>query len=337
MPRAFVCGCLGLVLSAAERDFLREADPLGVILFRRNIGDREQVTALCAEIRSTLGRDDAMVLVDQEGGRVQRLGAPQWRRYPPAARFAAAYADPEERAAAIELVARLMADDLIRVGIDVNCLPVLDVPVEGSHDIIGDRAYSRDPATVARMGRAAATGLLAGGVLPVMKHIPGHGRARSDSHLSLPVVDAGLADLTAQDLIPFRLNADLPAAMTAHVVYAALDPDGPATTSPRVIADVVRGAIGFDGLLFSDDVSMKALRGSFRDRTEALFAAGVDVALHCNGVPEEAEAVAAASPDLAGRALARLGRARIAQGAGSRPFDPVDALAQLDRLLATGG
>ena len=333
MARAFVCGCLGLTLDADERAFLKEADPLGVILFKRNIDTPVQVAALTSEIRSVLGRADAFVLVDQEGGRVQRLTAPNWRRYPSAARFAAAFPDIDARADAIKAVARLMAADLRHVGIDVDCLPVLDVPVEGSHDVIGDRAYGRDPAIVARLGRAAADGMLEGGVLPVMKHVPGHGRAGADSHLDLPIVDAPRDVLAASDFLPFRLNADLPAAMTAHVVYTALDPDHPATISKRVIETIVRGAIGFDGLLFSDDLSMKALPGTFGQKAEWLFAAGVDVALHCNGIRSEAEQVAGASPMLTGKAQARVDRARAAMKA-PKDFDPVDALVSLDRALA---
>ncbi len=331
MTRAFVCGCRGTALDPDERRFLREAAPLGVILFKRNIADPAQVLALTNDIRDALGRN-AMVLVDQEGGRVQRLGPPHWRRYPPAARFAAVET-LEERAAVIRLSARLMAHDLLSLGIDVDCLPVLDVPVEGSHDVIGDRAYARDPATVATLGRAAAEGMLDGGVLPVMKHVPGHGRAEADSHLALPTVEASLDELRRSDFEPFRRNRDLPAAMTAHVVYRALDPERPATISAKVIGEVVRGEIGFDGLLFSDDLSMKALPGTFREKAEALFAAGVDVALHCNGDMEEAQEVAAVSPLLAGAAARRVARARAAVRAPQN-FDPVDAAAELDRRLA---
>ena len=219
MTRAFVCGCRGTTLEPDERRFLREAAPLGVILFKRNINDPAQVLALTCAIRDALGRDDAMVLIDQEGGRVQRLGPPHWRRYPAAARFAGV-ADTEERATTIRLAARLMAHDLAALGIDVDCLPVLDVPIEGAHDVIGDRAYSHDPATVAMLGRACAEGMLDGGILPVMKHLPGHGRAQADSHLALPTVDASLDDLSRTDFEPFRRNRDLPAAMTAHVIYA---------------------------------------------------------------------------------------------------------------------
>jgi beta-N-acetylhexosaminidase len=334
MVRAFVCGCLGTALSARERAFLREAAPLGVILFKRNIGTPDEVLALTSEIRSILGRDDAFVLVDQEGGRVQRLSAPHWRRYPPAARFAASAPGRDERIAMVQLAARLMAADLRAVGIDVDCLPVLDVPAKGSHDVIGDRAYSRDPEEVAQLGRAAAEGLLDGGVLPIMKHIPGHGRAGADSHLDLPVVDAPLEQLVTGDFLPFHRNASLPAAMTAHVVYTALDPDHPATISPIVISDIVRGAIGFDGLLFSDDLSMKALPGTFSGKAEALFAAGVDIALHCNGDQAEAEAVASASPLLQGEALARVERALAARRRPVLDFDPVDAALRLQRVLA---
>jgi beta-N-acetylhexosaminidase len=333
MARAFICGCLGLSLTADERAFLREADPLGLILFKRNIDNPAQVLALTSEIRATLGRADAMVLVDQEGGRVQRLTAPHWRRYPSAARFAA-IADLDERAALIRSAARLMAGDLRAVGIDVDCLPVLDVPVEGAHDVIGDRAYARDPAAVATLGRAAAEGMLDGGVLPVMKHVPGHGRAGADSHLTLPVVEASREALAASDFVPFRANRDLPAAMTAHVVYTALDPARPATISPEVIRGIVREAIGFDGLLFSDDLSMKALPGTFREKAEWLYAAGVDIALHCNGDPAEAMEVAAAAPVVSDAPAERLARAHAAMRRPVGAFDPVDAAAKLDRMLA---
>ena len=333
MARAFICGCLGLSLTVEERAFLRDTNPLGVILFKRNIDHPAQVLSLTSEIRSALGRTDAMILVDQEGGRVQRLTSPNWRRYPAAARFAAVRG-LEERAALIRLTARLMAADLGAVGVDVNCLPVLDVPVEDAHDVIGDRAYASDPAVVALLGRAAAEGMLDGGVLPVMKHVPGHGRARADSHLALPIVEASRAALAASDFRPFRDNRDLPAAMTAHVVYKALDPQRPATISPEVIGRVVRGVIGFDGLLFSDDLSMKALPGTFREKAENLFAAGVDVALHCNGERAEASDVAAASPMLTGAAADRLARARAAMRRTPPAFDPVDAAAKLDRMLA---
>lgn len=331
MTRAFVCGCRGATLEPDERRFLREAAPLGVILFKRNIVDPAQVLALTGDLRDALGRDDAMVLVDQEGGRVQRLGPPHWRRYPAAARFAA-IAGLDERADTIRLCARLMAHDLISLGIDVDCMPVLDVPNEGSHDVIGDRAYARDPETVALLGRAAAEGMLDGGVLPIMKHVPGHGRAEADSHLALPTVEASIEHLRRADFEPFFRNRDLPAAMTAHVVYTAVDPERPATISAKVIGDIVRGFIGFDGLLFSDDLSMKALLGTITEKAAALFSAGVDVALHCNGDLDEAREVAAGAPSLERETLRRLVRARAAVRTAA--FDPVDAAAVLDRRLA---
>jgi beta-N-acetylhexosaminidase len=306
--RAFICGLKGLILDADERAFLRDADPWGVILFRRNVESREQVSRLTADLRDALGRH-APVLVDQEGGRVQRLHTPNWRAYPSAARFEAVVDDVEAAARLAWLGARLMAHDLREVGVDVDCLPVLDVPAEGSHAIISDRAYSRDPARAARLGRAAAEGLMAGGVAPVMKHIPGHGRARADSHLELPVVEASRADLESVDFPPFIANADLPMAMSAHVVYTAIDPSAPGTQSRIVVEEIIRGLIGFDGLLMTDDLSMKALTGSFRERAERAIAAGCDMVLHCNGDLAEAVPVAEGAPPLAGKALERAGQA----------------------------
>lgn len=306
--RAFICGLKGLILDADERAFLRDADPWGVILFRRNVESREQVSRLTADLRDALGRQ-APVLVDQEGGRVQRLNAPNWRAYPSAARFEAAVDDVEAAARLAWLGARLMAHDLREVGVDVDCLPVLDVPAEGSHAIISDRAYSRDPARAARLGRAAAEGLMAGGVAPVMKHIPGHGRARADSHLELPVVEASRADLESVDFPPFIANADLPMAMSAHVVYTAIDPAAPGTQSRIVVEEIIRGLIGFDGLLMTDDLSMKALTGSFRERAERAITAGCDMVLHCNGDLAEAVPVAEGAPPLSGKALERAGKA----------------------------
>ena len=301
--RAFVCGCLGARLTDDERAFIRDADPWGLILFKRNVESREQLRALTDEFRACVGRDAAPVLIDQEGGRVQRLAPPHWAAYPAAARFDAELG-PEDAASAVHLVMRLIAYDLREVGINVDCAPVLDVADEATHAVIGSRSYGRDPERVATLARAAMAGLSDGGVAPVVKHIPGHGRARVDSHLELPVVTASRAELQ-RDFAPFRALADAPAAMTAHVVYTAIDPKRPATTSPTVISEIVRGDIGFDGLLFSDDLSMKALGGPFDARTRAAFAAGVDIALHCNGDLAEARPVAEAAPPLAGRSLAR--------------------------------
>lgn len=308
--KAIILGCAGKRLTDEERGFFRGERPWGFILFARNIGEAGEIRDLVGELRATVGRDDAPVFIDQEGGRVQRIRAPLAPAYPTAAALGALHRrDAMAGVRAAWLMSRLHAFDLMRFGINADCLPVLDVPVDGAHDVIGDRAYSNDPAVVGRMGRAAADGLMAGGVLPVMKHVPGHGRAFSDSHLALPVVDAGLEELRARDFAPFQALSDLPMAMTAHVVYTALDPDNPATTSPKVISEIIRGEIGFDGLLMSDDVSMKALSGDFRQKTRAILAAGCDVVLHCNGAMDEMRAVAGEATVLAGAALERAGRA----------------------------
>jgi len=334
-PRAFICGCSSAVLTADEEAFIRDSDPWGLILFKRNVVDREQMRALTGRFRDITGRADAAVLIDQEGGRVQRMTANHWPAYPSAARLAAASADPAEQVQTVFLAARLIAHDLAEVGVNVDCLPVLDLPVAGSHAIIGDRAYGEDPETVARLGRSAAEGLMAGGVLPVFKHVPGHGRARSDSHLELPTVETSREELEHSDFAPFKANADLPVAMTAHVVFKAIDADRPATLSPVVVNKIIRGFIGFDGLLMSDDLSMKALSGSFRDRARALFAAGVDLALHCNGDLAEAREVAAETPVLAGKALERAEKA-LARIAGDRlAFDPVESREKLAAALAS--
>ena len=334
--KAFICGCAGLTLSADERAFIALHQPWGFILFRRNIDTPAQVSALVQSFRGIVDRADAPVLVDQEGGRVQRMGPPHWPKYPPAARFAEwSEIVCNDQLELARLSARLMAADLAEVGINVDCLPVLDVPAPGGHAIIGDRAYAADSATVAAFGRAVAEGLMEGGVLPVMKHVPGHGRAGADSHLELPVVGADRASLEAIDFAPFKALRDLPMAMTAHVVYTALDPNGPATTSAYVVREVIRGLIGFDGLLMSDDMSMQALKGSFGERASATFAAGVDVALHCNGNLAEASGVAEVSPILSGRSLERAIGALARLGAVGRPFDPVDARARIDLALAT--
>ncbi|MHB8884361.1 MAG: beta-N-acetylhexosaminidase [Methylovirgula sp.] len=336
--RAFVCGCQGLTLADEERAFLRESAPFGVILFKRNVETPAQLQALIDAIRDSLGRDETAILVDQEGGRVQRLGPPHWRAYPAAARFQALDLPLDVKERLVRASARLMAQDLHRVGINVNCVPVLDVPVAGSHDVIGDRAYGRDPQSVARLGRAAALGQLDEGVLPIFKHIPGHGRAMVDSHHALPVVTAALPDLVASDFAPFAANADLPAAMSAHVIYTALDPDAPATLSEQVVETIIRKRIGFSGLLFSDDLSMQALSGSLGARAAAAFSAGIDIALHCNGKLEEARAVAEAAPVLAGESLARAERAFACRAAASQAapmgFDPVDAWAEIAAALA---
>jgi beta-N-acetylhexosaminidase len=307
--KAMILGAAGKTLGEDEKAFIRAERPWAFILFARNIGEAGQVRDLVAAMRDCVGRD-ALVFIDQEGGRVQRLRPPLARNYPAAAELGAIYrGDRKAGLRAAWLMSRLHAFDLISLGITADCLPVLDVPVEGAHDVIGNRAYGHDPETVAALGRAAAEGLLSGGVLPVVKHVPGHGRAFADSHHALPIVDAHRSELERHDFAPFRALADMPMAMTAHVIYSAIDPQLPATTSRRVIHEIIREEIGFDGLLMSDDVSMHALSGDFASRTDAIFSAGCDVVLHCNGVMEEMRAVAGRTPALAGKALERAGRA----------------------------
>ena len=304
--KAMILGVAGTELRADEAAFFRAERPWGFILFARNIAEAGQARALIAALRDCVGRPDTPVFVDQEGGRVQRLRPPLAQDYPPAAALGALHA--QDRGAGLRaawLMSRLHAFDLRRLGFNADCLPVLDVPVAGAHDVIGNRAYAREPDAVAALGRAAAEGLLAGGVLPVVKHVPGHGRAAADSHLALPCVEAPLEELRRHDFAPFRALNDMPMAMSAHVVYTALDPGAPATTSRQVVAGIIRGEIGFDGLLMSDDVSMKALSGDFAGRTDAIIAAGCDVVLHCNGTMDEMRAVADAAPMLRGRARER--------------------------------
>jgi beta-N-acetylhexosaminidase len=331
-----IYGCAATSLSAAEKSFFREAQPWGFILFARNIKDPGQVTALVQELRETVGDEKAPVLIDQEGGRVARLKPPHWHARPPAARFGGLYnANPEAAREAVYLNARLIAHDLASLGINVDCLPVLDVPVPGSHDVIGDRAFATDPATVISLGKAQIDGLLDGGVLPVMKHIPGHGRAGADSHLDLPRVSATPEELSASDFVTFRSLDTCPIAMTAHVVYESIDPQRPATTSPKVIRDVIRGEIGFDGLLISDDLSMKALDGPLSVRAKQAQFAGCDLVLHCNGDMDEMRDVASEVTELNGRALKRSEQA-LAHLTAPGNFDLAAAEARLASLLGSG-
>ena len=337
MTRALIIGLSGLELTDQEHDFCRTIDPWGLILFKRNIETPQQVKALTAAFRQAVGRPDAPVLVDQEGGRVQRLSTPHWPRYPTGGTYGKiARIDPNRGERAAYLGGFLIGTDLCSVGITVDCLPVLDIPVPGAHDVIGDRAYGTDPKLVTILGRAAADGLRASGVIPIMKHIPGHGRAGVDSHLDLPVVETSRSNLLI-DFEPFRANADLPMAMTAHVVYTALDPDHPATTSKIVIQDIIRGHIGFDGLLMGDDVSMQALKGPIAARAQASLAAGCDVVLHCNGQFDEMQALAAVVPELAGKALERAEKALSPAKISYPQPDPVDARAEFASLLALAG
>ena len=331
--RAFITGLSSPELGDAEREFIRAERPWGFILFKRNIETPDQVSRLVRELREVVGRADAPVLIDQEGGRVQRLGPPHWPVYPPGAVFGALYdLDPELGLNAARLSSRLIAADLIDLGITVDCLPLADVPVEGSDAVIGNRAYGTEPGKVARIARAVTEGLAQGGVLPVLKHIPGHGRATADSHFRLPTVDTPKSELERTDFAAFRPLADLPMAMTAHVVFSALDPAHPATTSATIINEVIRGVIGFQGLLMSDDVSMNALAGSIAERTRAIVNAGCDMVLHCNGNLGEMRDVARETPELAGRALERADSA-LAWCKPPAPLDRQAARAELDGLM----
>ncbi len=338
MTAACVFGCAGLEVTADEAAFFRKVQPWGFILFGRNVESPDQVRALIASLRDAADRPDAPVMIDQEGGRVRRLRPPHWRPYPPAAAYAALKLNlaPESGRELARLGGRLLAHDLAALGIAIDCAPVLDVPVPGAHDVIGDRAFASSPQDVATYGRAMAEGLLAGGVLPVIKHIPGHGRAGADSHHDLPVVQASLEDLEASDFPPFQVLSDMPIAMTAHVVYTALDPRRPATTSRVVIAGTIRGRLGFDGLLVSDDLSMKALSGNLTIRARRALSAGCDIVLHCNGDLAEMRAVAAGTRDLAGAAARR---ARAALARIPRRVEPLDAEAagaRFEALIAAG-
>ncbi len=327
--RAFITGVSGLALKDEERAFLREAQPWGLILFRRNVADPDAVRRLIDETRTILGRA-APVLIDQEGGRVQRLGPPLWPAYPPGAAYGVVYdRDREAGLAAARLGARLIAADLAPLGFDVDCMPIADLPVAGTDPAIGDRAYGSEPGKVAAIAAAIAQGLTEGGVLPVVKHMPGHGRATVDSHKRLPVVNADRAVLEATDFAAFRPLAALPLAMTAHVVFTAIDPIAPATVSPIIVREVIRDSIGFQGLLMSDDISMGALSGSLGERTRAAIAAGCDVVLHCNGEMPEMLAVAAEAPVLAAAAARRAAAALAAK----RPPVPVDLAAARAEFL----
>ena len=335
--RAFITGVSETELNAAERAFIRAERPWGFILFKRNIESPQQVTRLVEEMRKELGEPDAPVLIDQEGGRVQRLGPPHWPAYPAGAVFGRLYdIDPVLGRTAARLSARLIAADLRALGVTVDCLPLADVPVAGADAVIGNRAYGTEPGKVADIARAVTEGLEQGGVLPVLKHIPGHGRATADTHFRLPVVDTARAELERTDFAAFQALADLPMAMTAHVVFSGLDPAQPATTSATIIDQVIRGVIGFQGLLMSDDVSMNALAGSIAERTQAIFAAGCDMVLHCNGKLDELREVARETPELSGKALERAGRA-LASRKTPQAFDRLSARAELDVLIERAG
>lgn len=331
--RAFITGLSGPAITPEERAFLRDAAPFGLILFKRNVVDPSQLRALTGDFKAICG-SDAAVLIDQEGGRVQRMGPPHWPAYPPGAVYGEIYrSDPARGVRAAWLGARLIAADLAAVGITVDCLPLADVPVAGADKVIGDRAYGDTPLQVATLAMTVAEGLKAGGVLPVVKHIPGHGRATADSHLSLPMVTADRRTLEATDFAAFMPLAGEPFGMTAHVVFTALDPGLPATTSAIMIGQVIRGFIGFSGALMSDDVSMGALAGPIAERVRRSLAAGCDLVLHCNGNFAEMQEVAANCPELGGAALERTARALKSRTA-PQALDVAAARAEFSELVS---
>jgi beta-N-acetylhexosaminidase len=334
MTKAFITGIAGPTLSDDERAFIAAERPWGFILFKRNIETPLQVVSLIEELRKASDVPNAPVLIDQEGGRVQRLGPPHWPAYPAGAVFSRLY-DVDSRLGlrAARLSARLIADDLAQLGVSVDCLPLADVPVAGADAVIGDRAYGTAPAKVAAIAREVTDGLEEGGILPVLKHIPGHGRATADTHFRLPAIDTAKDELERTDFAAFRPLNDLPMAMTAHVVFSAFDRAQPATTSATMIGQVIRGAIGFQGLLMSDDVSMNALAGSIATRTSAIFAAGCDMVLHCNGKLEEMRDVARETPQLSGLAKRRADAA-LSSRKVPQPFDRKAARSELDALIA---
>ena len=333
--KAFISGCAGLILGDAERRFFAATRPCGLILFARNVETPAQIRALISSFKEAVESDEALVLIDQEGGRVQRLRPPHWRAMPPARCYGRLYeTDPEMGKQAAFAGARLIAQELHDADITVDCTPVLDVPEKGAHEIIGDRAFSTDPDVVIALGRAVMEGCLAGGVLPVIKHVPGHGRAKADSHLALPRIDVTAADLDAVDFRPFRALRDAPLAMTAHVLLPAFDERRPASISPVIMSKVIRDRIGLTGLVMSDDLGMKALGGPFAERARSVIEAGCDVALHCGGNLAEMVEVGNAVPELEGLAAERFARARDCLH-DPQPFDVEEALSLVTEAAGT--
>ena len=328
-----IYGLAGTEVSHEEADLFADTNPYGFILFARNCESPKQVKRLTSDLREAVGRDNIPILIDQEGGRVQRLKPPHWPKYPPASVFADMAQHYKQRAErACYLNARLIAHDLYDLGISVDCAPVADLPAQGAHDVIGDRAFGHSPEQIITLAGAQARGLMDGGIVPVLKHIPGHGRAKSDSHEELPVVDAPLDLLRKTDFLPFKALAHLPMAMTAHVLYTAIDREDMATVSFTAI-DIIRNEIGFNGLLMSDDLSMKAMKGDYTQRAKDTLAAGCDVVLHCNGNFDEMEAVAKGVHPLSGGPLMRATKA-MASVKGPNSFDLAGTRREITQLLA---
>ena len=334
MMQAAIYGLEGAALKDDERDFFRDCEPAGYILFRRNCENPEQLLRLTDALRSLAGRDDVPILIDQEGGRVARMRPPEWPAFPTAEKFDLLYRmAPSSAIEAVRSNARALALMLKSVGVNVNALPLLDVRQEGATDIIGDRALGSEPMQVAALGRAVLDGMASAGVVGIVKHMPGHGRALVDSHKELPVVTATAEELES-DLEPFERLASAPMGMTAHVVYTAWDPDRPASLSPTVIQSIIRERIGFDGWLMSDDLGMEALQGDFASRASGVVAAGCDVALHCSGKMDEMMAVASAVPALSAEGHERMERAMAATRMELEPLDFAAEVAKRDQLLA---
>ena len=332
--QAAIYGLEGLELNADERDFFRDAESAGFILFRRNCDNQDQLLRLTDSLREIAGRDDVPILIDQEGGRVARMRPPEWPAFPPGEKFAQLYrAAPSSAIEAVRSNARALALMLRSAGINVNALPLLDVRQEGASDIIGDRALGSEPMQVASLGRAVLDGMATAGVIGIIKHMPGHGRALVDSHKELPVVTAS-ADELEVDLEPFERLASAPMGMTAHVVYTAWDRERPASLSATVIRDVIRERIGFDGWLMSDDLGMEALQGGFAERAAGVVAAGCDVALHCSGKMDEMIAVASSVPPMTAESHDRLNRAMAGTRIDLEPVDFAEEIAKRDQLLA---
>ena len=334
MTVAAIYTCAGHQLTDDERAFFKDADPFGFILFGDNIDTPDQIRALTASLRETVGRDDAPILIDQEGGRVARLTPPQWRSAPPAKAFGdLALRDMEAARRAAEINARLIASELYDLGIDVDCAPVLDLSIPGAHDVIGDRSFGGNPDLVIAVARAFADGLMAGGVMPMIKHVPGHGRAMADSHKELPAVELPRAELETTDFAPFKGLSDMPLAMTAHILFPQIDPERPATVSALIIEEIVRGYIGFEGLIVSDDVTMAALTGTDRERAEKAREAGCDIVLHCYADLPQMREIASGCGELSQESASRFENARKRIADDPQALDTTALSNELDELL----